>query len=51
MPIISQYAVTQALANIRLESLDLPSEIKILIEKDLVDSTVDTTYILNLMRG
>ncbi len=51
MPIISEDAVTQALANIRLESLTLPTEVLKLIKKALNDGSVDTTYILNLMRG
>ena len=51
MPITSQEAVTQALANIRLESLTLPTDVLELIKKALSDGSVDTTYILNLMRG
>ncbi len=51
MPITSQDAVTQALANIRLESLTLPAEVLELIKKALNDGSVDTTHILNLMRG
>lgn len=51
MPITSQEAVTQALANIRLESLTLPVGVLELIKKALNDGSVDTTYILNLMRG
>ena len=51
MPITSQDAVTQGLANIRLESLALPTEIRELIRKALNDGTVDTTDILNLLRG
>jgi hypothetical protein len=51
MPITSQEAVTQALANIRLESLILPSEVLELINKALNDGSVDTTHILSLMRG
>jgi len=49
--ITSQEAVTQALANIRLESLTLPAEVLALIKKALNDNTIDTTYILNLIRG
>jgi len=54
MPITSQHAVTQALANIRLESLTLPAEILELVKTALADKSdgyIDTTYILNLMRG
>ncbi|VAW54442.1 hypothetical protein MNBD_GAMMA07-156 [hydrothermal vent metagenome] len=51
MPITSQDAVTQALANIRLESLELPVEILALIKQALKDNTVDTSYILDLIRG
>ena len=51
MQITSQEAVTQALANIRLESLTLPSEVLELIKRALNGDSVDTTYILNLMRG
>ncbi len=51
MPITSQEAVIQALANIRLESLALPANILELIKKALNDDSIDTTFILNLMRG
>lgn len=51
MPITNQNAVVQALANIKLESLSLSSDILALIDKALTDTTVDTTYILKLMRG
>ena len=51
MLITNQNAVTQALANIKLESLSLPADILALIKKALTDKTIDTTYILNLMRG
>ena len=51
MPITSQNAVTQALANIRLESLTLSSDVLELIKEALNDASIDTTAILNLMRG
>jgi len=51
LPITSQDAVTQALATIRLESLTLPVNIRELIKVALKDGVIDTTYILNLMRG
>lgn len=51
VPITSQEAVTQALANIRLESLTLPTDVLELIKKALDDGSVDTTDILNLMRA
>ncbi len=51
MPITSQDAVTQALANIRLESLALPVDVLELIKEALKDGVIDTTYILDLMRG
>jgi len=51
VPITSQEAVTQALANIRLESLALPEDVLELIKKSLNDSSLDTSYILNFMRG
>lgn len=51
MPITDQNAVVQALANIRLESLSLSSDVLALINRALTDKTVDTTYILKLMRG
>lgn len=51
MPITSQEAVIQALANIRLESLTLPPEILVLIKEALNDNSIDTTYILNLLRA
>ena len=51
MPITSQSAVTQAIANIKLESLSLSTEVLELLEKALSDGSVDTTDILNLLRG
>ncbi|MBL1277433.1 MAG: hypothetical protein COB30_015235 [Ectothiorhodospiraceae bacterium] len=51
MPITSQHAVPQALVNIRLESLTLPVEVLVLIKKSLNDGSVDTLYILDLLRG
>ena len=51
MPITSQNAVNQALANIRLESLSLSAETMALVNKALKDNSIDTTYILNLLRG
>lgn len=51
MPITSQSAVTQAIANIKLESLTLSTEVLELLEKALSDGSVDTTDILNLLRG
>jgi len=49
--VTSQDAVTQALANIRLESLVLPADVLELINEALKDGVIDTTYILDLMRG
>lgn len=51
MPITSQNAVTQAIANINLESLSLSTEVLELLEKALKDGSVDTTDILNILRG
>ena len=51
MPITDQNAVIQALANVKLESLELSADILELIKNALNDSTIDTTYILDLMRG
>lgn len=51
MLITNQNAVVQALANIKLESLSLSADVLELINKALTDKTVDTTYILKLMRG
>ena len=50
MPITSQNAVNQALANIRLESLSLSEETMGLVNQALKDNSIDTTYILNLLR-
>lgn len=47
----SQNAVTQAIANIKLESLSLSKEVLDLLDRALSDSSIDTTYILNLLRG
>jgi hypothetical protein len=51
MPITNQNAVKQALANTRLESLTVPPEVIALLEKALKDDSIDTNYILNLLRG
>ncbi|CDT07753.1 hypothetical protein [Vibrio coralliirubri] len=51
MPITNPNAVVQALANIKLESLSLSKEIKELLDKALLDDSIDTTYLLNLLRG
>ena len=51
MPITSQNAVNQALANIKLESLSFSNETMRLVNQALKDGTIDTTYILNLLRA
>ncbi|MDC9725947.1 MAG: hypothetical protein PSN44_08560 [Gammaproteobacteria bacterium] len=51
MPITSQNAVNQAIANINLESLSLSTDILKLINESLEGGSIDTTYILNLLRG
>lgn len=51
MPITNKNAVIQALANIKLESLFLSKEITELLNKALTDDSIDTTYLLNLLRG
>ena len=51
MPINNKDAVIQALANIRLESLKLSDDILELVDVALRNGEIDTTYILNLMRG
>ena len=51
MPITSQNAVTQAIANIKLESLSLPAEVLKSLNKALSDGSVNTTDILDLLRG
>jgi len=51
MPIKNKDVIAQALANIQLESLTLSKEVQALLDKALNDDSVDTTYILNLLRG
>ena len=51
MPITDQYAVTQGLANIRLESLSLSLEFIELIEKALGGDSIDSSDILEILRG
>lgn len=51
MPITDQNAINQALANVKLESLSLSADILELIKNALNNDTVDTTYILDLIRG
>lgn len=51
MPITCPRAIAQALANVKLESLTVSEEIMELLNKALKDKTVDTTYLLNLLRG
>lgn len=51
MPITNQNAVIQALANVRLESLIVPPEVLALLDKALKDDSIDTNYILDLLRG
>jgi hypothetical protein len=51
MLITDQNAITQALANVKLESLMPSAEILELLKNALHDGSVDTTYILDLMRG
>jgi hypothetical protein len=51
MLITSQSAVVLAIANIKLESLTLSTEVSELLKKALSDGSVDTTDILNLLRG
>lgn len=50
MPITDENAVKQALANIQLESLSLSKETLELIHLALKNQSIDTTYILNLLR-
>lgn len=52
MPITYQNAIAQGLANIKLESLQLSGEIlELLNEKTLADGTVNTSDILEVLRG
>jgi hypothetical protein len=51
MPITSQNAVIQAIANIKLESLSLPEDVVTLLDKALSDDSVNTTDILDLLRA
>ncbi len=52
MPITDQNAITQGLANIKLESLQLSEEILALLNsKTLADGSVNTSDILELLRG
>ena len=52
MLITDQNAINQALANVTLESLSLSADILELIKNALDnDTVVDTTYILDLIRG
>jgi len=50
MLITNQNAVKQALANIKLESLAPSEDILKLIQKALNSDSIDTSYILELMR-
>lgn len=51
MPITDRNAVIQGLANIKLESLDLSKELIELIEKALNDGNIDSSHILEFLRG
>ncbi len=51
MTITDHNAVRQALANIKLESLNLSKEVVALLNEALTDKTIDTTLILNSLRG
>lgn len=51
MPITDKDAVTQGLANIKLESLQLPKEVLELIDKSLNEGSLDSSDILELLRG
>lgn len=51
MPITDKDAVTQGLANIKLESLQLSKEVIELIDKSLVEGSLDSSDILELLRG
>jgi len=51
MPITNANTLTQALANIRLESLSLSDDIKCLLSKALTDPTITTDHILAILRG
>ena len=51
MLITNPNAVKQALANVRLESLSIPSELQALLDKALKGDPIDTSPILDLLRG
>lgn len=51
MPITNANTLRQALANIRLESLDLSEDIQSLLNKALTDKTITTDHILAILRG
>ena len=51
MPITNTNSLIQALANIKLESLSLSPEMKELVNKAITDKSIDTTYLLNILRG
>jgi len=51
MPITDKNAVTQGLANIKLESLQLPEDVLELIRRALADGSIDTSDILDYLRG
>lgn len=49
MKITNANTIKQALASLQLESMAVSDEIKELLERALVDHTIDTTYILNVL--
>lgn len=50
MKITNENTLKQALANNRLESRYVSDEIKALLERALVDHSIDTEYIINVLR-
>ena len=51
MAITDLNSVQQALANIRLESLELSEQLQDLLQKALFEGCLDTTDILNALRN
>lgn len=47
MVVVDTFVITQALANVKLESLNVPIDVLKLLEAPVVD----TTYILSLLRS
>ena len=51
MKITNENTLKQALANNRLESRYVSDEIKALLERALRGHSIDTTYIINVLRN